>query len=79
MVSKMRRPTQGASATWGDCVLNTVSLREWAAPSVLALQTRRQSEEANQQPQVLTRVEAETKVSEDPGDRCLTSRALHPP
>lgn len=79
MVSKMRCPTQGASTTWRDCVLNTVGPWEWAAPTVLALQTRRQSEKANQQPQVPTQVEAETKVSEDPRDRCLTSRTLHPP
>lgn len=56
-------PHRGASTTQEDHVLNTVGSLEWAALTALALQTR----------------EVEPKVSGDPRDRSLTSRALHPP
>lgn len=78
MVSKLRCSTQSASTTWGVGV-GIVGSPEWVAPTALALQTRKQFEEANQQPKVPTQVEAETSVSDDPRDRCLTSRALHLP
>lgn len=52
------------------CVLDSSGTRGWAL-------LKKQSEESHQQPQI--QAEAERDASEAPGDRCLTSKALHRP